>query len=585
MALSSQASFAPFHCSVSQNRTTKFGKSNLKNNLDLTVSPMLTPQKWSITHDNTLLIPSTTTTPMETYTSTPSYPCNTDLDLLKNIIRKAGEDPSEGLMMVDAIQRLGIDYIFEDEIEDILQNHLLMFFNDFEHSHDHDQQLHEIALRFRLLRQQGHFVPADIFNNFKDNKGLFMTKINEDINGLMGLFEASHLRIDGEHVLDEAEQFSGHLLNASMTRLNHHQARVVANTLENPCHKSLAKFTAKNLIGRTSPTVNNGYINVLQQLAKVEFNKVQSIHKREIVQISKWWEDIGLAKELAFARDQPLKWYLWSMACLTDPSLSQHRVELTKPISFIYIIDDIFDVYGSLDELILFTEAVNSWESNAIEKLPDYMKICFKALDNLTNEISHKVYKKHGLNPLHSLRKTWASLCNAFLVEAKWFASGHVPKAEEYLKNGVVSSGVHVVLVHILFLLGQGITQDTVDFVDSMPGIITSTAAILRLWDDLGSAKDENQEGHDGSYMECYMKEREGSSIEDAREQIIQKISDAWKRLNKECLSPNSLPPKFVKASINLARLVPLMYSYDDNQRLPSLEEHMKSMLYESVAM
>lgn len=83
----------------------------------------------------------------------------------------------------------------------------------------------------------------------------------------------------------------------------------------------------------------------------------------------------------------------------------------------------------------------------------------------------------------------WASLCNAFLVEAKWFASGHVPKAEEYLKNGVISSGVHVVLVHLFFLLGQGITQDTVDFVDNMPGIITSTAAILRLWDDMGSAK------------------------------------------------------------------------------------------------
>lgn len=83
----------------------------------------------------------------------------------------------------------------------------------------------------------------------------------------------------------------------------------------------------------------------------------------------------------------------------------------------------------------------------------------------------------------------WASLCNAFLVEAKWFARGYVPKTEEYLKNGVVSSGVHVVLVHIFFLLGQGITQETVDFVDSMPGIITSTAAILRLWDDLGSAK------------------------------------------------------------------------------------------------
>lgn len=75
----------------------------------------------------------------------------------------------------------------------------------------------------------------------------------------------------------------------------------------------------------------------------------------------RWWKELGLAKELKFARDQPVKWYIWSMACLTDPKLSEERVELTKPISFIYLIDDIFDVYGTLDELILFTEAVNRY--------------------------------------------------------------------------------------------------------------------------------------------------------------------------------------------------------------------------------
>ena len=83
----------------------------------------------------------------------------------------------------------------------------------------------------------------------------------------------------------------------------------------------------------------------------------------------------------------------------------------------------------------------------------------------------------------------WASLCKAFLVEAKWFASGHLPNAEEYLENGIVSSGVHIVLVHIFFLLGEGITQQNVYMLDKMPGIISSPAMILRLWDDLGSVE------------------------------------------------------------------------------------------------
>ncbi|XP_058202784.1 probable terpene synthase 13 [Rhododendron vialii] len=249
-----------------------------------------------------------------------------------------------------------------------------------------------------------------------------------------------------------------------------------------------------------------------------------------------------------------------------------------------YIIDDIFDVYGTLEELTLFTEAVNRWDLAAVENLPYYMKSCFNALYETTNEIAYKIYKAHGWNPIDSLQKTWASLCNAFLVEAKWFASGQLPNAEEYLQTAVVSSGVHVVLVHMFFLLGHGITRKTVDLVNDNPGVITSVATILRLWDDLGSAKDEDQDGHDGSYVECYMKDHKGSSVNRAREQVNRMISDAWKCPNRERLSPNSFSASFTKSSVNLARMVPLMYSYDDNHKLPILQQHMKSMLYDDVS-
>lgn len=93
--------------------------------------------------------------------------------------------------------------------------------------------------------------------------------------------------------------------------------------------------------------------------------------------------------------------------------------------------------------------------------------------------------------------------------------------------------------------------------------------------------QDENQEGKDGSYMECMMKEEE-MSMESAKEVVMLKISDAWKSLNKECLFDN-FPSQFTKASLNLARMVPLMYSYDDNQCLPRLEQQVKSLLYDPL--
>ncbi|KAK2988351.1 hypothetical protein RJ640_001536 [Escallonia rubra] len=87
-------------------------------------------------------------------------------------------------------------------------------------------------------------------------------------------------------------------------------------------------------------------------------------------------------------------------------------------------------------------------------------------------------YVAHGC-PHRS--KLWASLCNAFLVEARLFASGHIPKTEEYLNNGIVSSGIPVVLVHMFFLLGDGATNESANLVNNNPSIITSIATLLRL--------------------------------------------------------------------------------------------------------
>ena len=82
----------------------------------------------------------------------------------------------------------------------------------------------------------------------------------------------------------------------------------------------------------------------------------------------------------------------------------------------------------------------------------------------------------------------WATLCNGFLVEAKWFDCGQIPKAKEYLKNGMVTSGIQVLLFHMLYLLGDhAITK-----INHGHAIILSVSKILRLWDDLVTAQVRN---------------------------------------------------------------------------------------------
>ncbi|KAI3707566.1 hypothetical protein L6452_26192 [Arctium lappa] len=484
---------------------------------------------------------------------------------IRRLIAEANDESFEDLIMVDALQRLAIDYHFEDEIDLILRRRYVQVNNTnlFE-----QQNLYHVSLCFRILRQNGFHVSADAFMKFKGSDDKFEGKLNNDIRGLMALYEASHLRVEGEMILDEAETFSCQLLEDAMKFLDDEQVKLmVIHTLENPYQKTLPLFNFNNSIKEFKGTI-------LQEVAEMEFNMMQSIHHMEIDQISRWWRDLGLCQELILARDQPLKWYLWPLAALTNPNLSMHRIHLTKTISLIYIIDDIFDVYGNIHELTLFTEAINRWDLNAIEELPYYMRSSFKAVYDITNEIASKVYDEHGFNPITSLQKSWATLCNAFLVEAKWFACGHIPMAKEYLKNGMVTSGVQVLLVHMFYLLGNGTAEINHDH-----GIVSSVSKILRLWDDLGSAQDENQDGHDGSYIKCFLNEHEGCSIKIAREHVIKLISDTWKSLNRECLSPNPYSPTFIKACNNIARMVPLMYSYGDNGSLPLLNYYIKAML------
>ncbi|PWA36188.1 (3S,6E)-nerolidol synthase 2 [Artemisia annua] len=488
------------------------------------------------------------------------------LEEVRNLLKNYSSKP---LDMVDALQKLCIHHHYEEEIGLILKSLYTKMLNNDDYKHD--KSLYEVSLSFRILRQEGYYVSADVFANFKQKDGKFDQEITQDIKGLIALYEASHLSMEGEQILKEASDFSSGALKEMVPSLDQDQAMIVTNTLQHTYQRTSSTFMVKKFM-----KVYNG--TPMWELAQLELTKVQSLHRTEVDQISRWWKGLGLAQELKLARNQPLHWYLWPMASLTDLRFSEQRVELTKPIAFIFLIDDIFDVYGTLDQLVILTQAVNRWESNCLEQLPYHLRICIQALFDVTNEISDKIYKKHGFNPIEFLKQSWINLCDAFLVEAKWFTEGYMPTAEDYLNNGMISTGVHVVIVHMFFLLGGGPNIKSASVVNENQGITSCLAKILRLWDDLGSAKDVDQDGNDGSYVTYYMKENAGCSSQKAHEHVMEMISNTWKQLNAECLYSSHFSPTFTKACLNLARMIPMMYDYDENHSLPFIEEYINSM-------
>ncbi|KAK9942857.1 hypothetical protein M0R45_008502 [Rubus argutus] len=147
---------------------------------------------------------------------------------------------------------------------------------------------------------------------------------------------------------------------------------------------------------------------VLLEFAKLDYNMVQQTLQRDLNDTSRWWKDMGVAQ-------------------------NNLRKGLTKVCALITTVDDVYDVYGTLDELELFTSAVERWDVNSVEILPDYMKLCFLALYNTVNENLYDTLKEQGVNVLPYVTKAWSDMCKAFLKEAEWCHNKYTPTFEEYL--------------------------------------------------------------------------------------------------------------------------------------------------------
>ncbi|KAL5568209.1 hypothetical protein UlMin_024784 [Ulmus minor] len=82
--------------------------------------------------------------------------------LLENV-----RDPLSKLEHIDILQRLGISYHFEDQIKTILEDIYNKCCCDDTWKKNN---LYAYALAFRLLRQQGFWLPQEVFKGFKDEK-------------------------------------------------------------------------------------------------------------------------------------------------------------------------------------------------------------------------------------------------------------------------------------------------------------------------------------------------------------------------------------------------------------------------------
>ncbi|CAL5409992.1 unnamed protein product [Camellia sinensis] len=455
-------------------------------------------------------------------------------DEVREMLSDARTEPlKETLILIDSLQRLGLSYDFEYEIEQALQSIYSTQINCGGGGGD-DDDLYMCALCFRLLRQQGYHVSSD-------EKGEFKSVLKENARALLCLYEASHLRVQGEDILEEALKFTSKHLRSMLAHLNSPLSEQVKHSLEVPLHKGMPRLEARHYINVYQADLARN--SALLELAKLDFNLLQRLHQREISDITRWWKEREIAAKLPFARDRLVECYFWILGVYFEPKYSVVRSFMTKIIALASVIDDIYDVYGTLEELQLFTDAIERWEEATISDLPEYMQVCFEALSEVMKEMEDKITTHEGRSyHIYYAKEGMKGLVRAYFVEANWFNTKYVPTFEEYLSISVMSSGYPMLAVQSLVGIGKIATKEAFDWVLNVPKIVESCALIARLVDDIQTHKVEQERGDAPSGVQCYMREH-GVSEEEACGKIREIVDIAWKDINEELQSPNRLLP------------------------------------------
>ncbi|KAK3407468.1 hypothetical protein EUGRSUZ_K03518 [Eucalyptus grandis] len=481
---------------------------------------------------------------------------------VKKMLIDVVEKPLQKLHLIDQIQRLGIEYHFEHEVDEQLEQ-IHKSYSRLDHEDFKVDDLHMVALIFRLLRQHGYNISSEVFDKFKDSKGNFRESLTSDVRGLLSLYEACHLRCHGDSILDEALPFATtHLESSNKSKVSTSLAKQVSHALKQPLRKGLPRLEASRYIPLYQEEPSHD--EVLLTLAKLDFNLLQEQHQKELGKITRWWKNIDVPRKFPFARDRIVELFFWTTGIYFEPEFAMAREILTKVISLTSIMDDIYDVYGTVEELALLNEVIQKWDVDAMDGLPEYMQTYFKEFLQLYEYIGNQLAAKGRSYRLIYAKEVMKKLVRAYFQEAKWFHTNYIPTLEEYMPLQLITTGYGMLATTSLVGMGDVVTEHVLKWSVSDCKSVKATQTICRLMDDVSSHEFEQKRGHVVSAVELLMKYH-GVSEQEAGEELLKGVIDAWKDTNEEFLRPTAVPMSVLTRMLNFSRVIDVLYSDGDN--------------------
>ncbi|KAL1822283.1 hypothetical protein ACET3Z_009061 [Daucus carota] len=486
------------------------------------------------------------------------------LEVLKKEVRKmlmeAAHLPREQLKLINDIQRLGVAYHFQAEIDAAL-GRMKDSYNELCGTQS-KIDLQFVALCFRLLRQHGYNVSSDVFKKFKDEStGMFMECLSKDAEGLLSFYEATHLRVHGEDILEEALAFTTSHLESLTTQLKNPLAALVIRALKLPLWKTVNRVEARHYIPLYEE--DDSHSETLLYFAKLDFNLVQKLHQSEAGEFSRWWMNLNLKEKLPFARDKSMEGFFWAVGMSFEPQYKLARRILATIISWIVVVDDIYDVYGTVEELTLFTDAIQRWDVSASDQLPEYMKYIYRVILDFYAEVEEKfsiagIPVGHAQFAIDALKE----ITRSYIYEAKCLNKWLVPTMEDCMPHSIVTSTVPLLTTSFVVGMGPIVTREALEWISTCPLLIRAGSLYCRFTDDM--AEYEEGKAEDAAFLvDVYMKQH-GVSKECTFSEFKKQNVKAWKDLNSECFGQTVLPPPLLTAALSMPRQVCILYEYQD---------------------
>uniref|UniRef100_A0A0D9VU90 Terpene synthase N-terminal domain-containing protein n=1 Tax=Leersia perrieri TaxID=77586 RepID=A0A0D9VU90_9ORYZ len=445
---------------------------------------------------------------------------------------------AEAATLVDTLERLGLDFHFQQEIGVVLGRLDRHEEANFAGSGDGDD-LHTVALRFRLLRQHGLWVSADVFDKFRDSTRSFSSVLRNDPKALLSLYNAAHMANPGETMLDDAIAFARcHLEAMSMNgELTSPMAEQVARALDIPLPRFPRRLETMNYLAEYEH--EDGHDGVLLELARLDY---------ELKALSQWWRELYESVKMSYARDRLVESYFWTCGVFHEEEYSRARIMFAKVFGLLSLMDDTYDVHATLEECHKLNEAIQRWDDSAVSILPKYLHMFYiKLLSNFAElEDSFEPHEKYRVSYVKNAFKLSSEY---YLREAKWSNDKYTPSFAEHLEVSVMSSGFPMLAPVVLMGVHNGDSLATVEAFEwaaTVPNVVSASGEVARFLNDIASHK-------------CYMIEHNVGEKE-ALAAVAALAEHGWRTINQEFVEMNRRLLPAAQLIVNLTRTLEVIY-------------------------